>query len=204
MIERLLPLLGALALVGIVCWRAWLQSRRHGSFGIVLFRSQRLGENLRDGLAVALFALLVGQAVVWARAPEALRPWGADHSARVIWEALGAVLLLLGLGLLVTAQLHLGASWRIGVDEGARPGLVTTGLYRFCRNPIFLALLLTWAGYTLLLPTTLSLLLLIGGFIGIRQQVLLEEAYLMRTYGGAYREYAGRVGRFVPGIGKLG
>jgi protein-S-isoprenylcysteine O-methyltransferase Ste14 len=141
---------------------------------------------------------------VWASSPEILRPWGADHSARVIWETSGAALLLIGLALLVTAQLQLGASWRIGVDESARPGLVTTGLYRFCRNPIFLALLLTWTGYTLLLPTTLSLCLLIGGLIGVRQQVLLEEAYLMRTYGDAYSEYARQVGRFMPGIGKLG
>jgi protein-S-isoprenylcysteine O-methyltransferase Ste14 len=44
---------------------------------------------------------------------------------------------------------------------------------------------------------------LAGGFIGIRQQIMLEEAYLTRTYGDAYRDYARRVGRFVPGIGKL-
>ena len=203
MIVRLLPLFGSLVLVGIVCWRAWMQFHRHGTWGIVLFRSRRFGENLRDGLALALFALLVGQASVWALSPETLKPWGAKYSARMVWEASGAMLLVAGLVLLVRAQLDLGASWRIGVDESARPGLITSGLYRFCRNPIFLALLLVWTGYTLLLPTTLSLCLLIGGFIGIRQQVLLEEAYLTRTYSGAYRDYARHVGRFVPGIGRL-
>lgn len=203
MVERLPPLFGSLILIGIVCWRVWLQSRRYGTRGVVLFRSRTFAENLRDGLAVALFALLVVQAIVWIFSPETLRPWGAGHSTRAIREALGAVLLIGGLVLLVAAQLHLGASWRIGVDEGARPGLVTTGLYRFCRNPIFLALLVTWTGYALLLPTTLSFCLLAGGFIGMRQQVLLEEAYLLRTYGDAYRDYARRVGRFVPGIGKL-
>lgn len=203
MIERLLPLLASMLLIGIICWRVWLQSRRYGTRGVVLFRSQNFAENLRDGLAVTLFALLVGQAIVWVLSPETLRPWGAGHSTRAIWGALGTALLFGGLVLLVAAQLDLGASWRIGVDEGARPGLVTTGLYRFCRNPIFLALLATWTGYALLLPTTLSFCLLAGGFIGIRQQVLLEEAYLTRTYGDAYRDYARRVGRFVPGIGKL-
>ena len=116
MIERFLPLLGSLAL-------AWMQSRRHGTWGIVLFRSQKLGENLRDGLALALFARLVGQAIVWARSLQTLRPWGAEHSARVIWQASGAGLLLVGLAPLVTAQLQLGASWRIGLDESAGPGL---------------------------------------------------------------------------------
>ena len=80
---------------------------------------------------------------------------------------------------------------------------MTTGFYRFCRNPIFFAILTMLAGYTLLLPTRLSLALLVGAFIGIRQQILTEEVYLSRTYGDAYRAYARHVGRFVPGIGKL-
>jgi protein-S-isoprenylcysteine O-methyltransferase Ste14 len=32
---------------------------------------------------------------------------------------------------------------------------------------------------------------------------LVEEPYLLRTHGDAYREYAARVGRFVPGLGRL-
>jgi protein-S-isoprenylcysteine O-methyltransferase Ste14 len=32
---------------------------------------------------------------------------------------------------------------------------------------------------------------------------LAEEAYLARVYGDAYRAYARRVGRFLPGIGLL-
>ena len=39
-----------------------------------------------------------------------------------------------GLVLMVTAQLHLGASWRIGIEAGARPGLVTGGLYAVSRD----------------------------------------------------------------------
>src|SRR5215831_4015462 len=33
MVERLPPLLGSLILIGIVCWRVWLQSRRYGTRG---------------------------------------------------------------------------------------------------------------------------------------------------------------------------
>lgn len=115
----------------------------------------------------------------------------------------GAVLLFGGIVLLVIAQLDLGASWRIGIEEGASPGLVTSGLYRFCRNPIFLAIVVTLTGYTLLVLTRLSVILLLGAFIGIRQQVLAEEPYLLRTYGDAYRQYARHVGRFLPGVGML-
>ena len=33
---------------------------------------------------------------------------------------------------------------------------------------------------------------------------VVEEPYLSRTHGDAYREYASRVGRFVPGVGRWG
>jgi protein-S-isoprenylcysteine O-methyltransferase Ste14 len=202
---RFLPLAGAVLFVGVVCcWRPWLQFRRHGTWGIILFRSRSRGQNLRDSLGVVLFVFLVGQAIMAAGWPDSLSPLGADRrSSPEPWQVMGAVLLGGGVLLLVTAQLHLGASWRIGIDEGASPGLVTSGLYRFCRNPIFLALLVTLSGYTLMLPTRLSLGLLLGAYIGVRQQVAAEEAYLLRTYGESYREYARRVGRFLPGLGRF-
>ena len=204
MSARWLPLLGIVLLVGIVCWRAWLQRRRYGASGFLFFRSPRWPEKVRDAFGVILAVLLLGQAVVAAVSPATLvRREAIERPAPVTSEVIGAGLLLGGIALLVVALLDLGASWRIGIDEQARPGLVTSGLYRFCRNPIFFAILLVLIGYTVLLPTRLSFAMLIGAFIGIRQQVLTEEAYLSRTYGDAYHAYASRVGRFLPGIGRL-
>src|SRR5207247_2664513 len=105
--------------------------------------------------------------------------------------------------LIVVAHLELGASWRIGIEQGARPGLVTSGVYRFCRNPIFFAILIVLTGYTLLLPTRLSLVLLVSAFVGMRLQVLTEEAYLSNAYGPTYLETARGSGRLLPGIGRL-
>jgi protein-S-isoprenylcysteine O-methyltransferase Ste14 len=104
---------------------------------------------------------------------------------------------------MVLAQLHLGASWRIGIDEGACPGLVTGGLYRFCRNPIFFGMFLAVAGLAVLQPTWLSAVAVVGAVAAVRAQVLEEESYLLTTYGDAYRAYARRVGRFAPGLGRL-
>lgn len=201
---RYLPLVGILILVAIVfVWRPWLQRRRHGTWGVVLFKGG-LAQNVRDGMLFVLPVLLVGQAVVAAGSPEALPLSEADwRAAPGVRHAVGAVLLFGGLLLLVAAQLNLGASWRIGIEEGARPGLVTGGLYRLIRNPIFLALLVVLSGYTLLLPTLLSALMLAGGYMAIRQQIAEEERYLLRTYGEAYRSYARGVGRLVPGVGKF-
>ena len=203
MIWTWLALLGVVLFMGVLCWRSWWQRRRYGSRGVLLFRSRRWQERVREALGVAVVLVLVGQATIGTVRPQSLAVYTTSRLADAIAHVTGAVVLFGGIALLVTAQLNLGASWRIGIEEGASPGLVTNGFYRFCRNPIFVAILITLAGYTLLLPTRLSLALLIGAFIGIRQQVLTEEAYLSRTYGDAYRAYARHVGRFVPGIGKL-
>ena len=202
---KVLPLAGVLLLAAIVfVWRPWLQRRRHGHSGIFLFRSGDRLQKVRDSMLLVMFVLLAGQALAAAVRPEMLPLAEADlRSASGIRHGLGAVLLFVGLLLLVAAQLNLGASWRIGIEEGARPGLVTAGLYRLTRNPIFLALLVILAGYTLLLPTLLSALMLAGGYMAIRQQIAEEESYLVRAYGQAYRDYARRVGRLLPGIGKL-
>lgn len=201
---RYLPLAGTLILFAIVfVWRPWLQRRRHGTWGVVLFKGSP-AQKVRDGMLFVLPVLLVGQAIVAAGSPESLPLSEADsRAAPGIRHALGAVLLFGGLLLQAAAMLDLGASWRIGIEERARPGLVTGGLYRFSRNPIFLALIAVLAGYTLLLPTLLSALILVGACIAIRQQIAEEESYLARSYGEQYRAYARRVGRLLPGMGKL-
>ncbi len=202
---RWLPFAGVLAtLVIAFVWRPWLQRRCYGSHGILLFRAGDLAQQVRDAFAVALFVLLLAQSLVAALAPESLPLAQADRRApAVVRHAFGALLMVGGLVLLVAAQLRLGASWRIGIDESAKPGLVTSGVYVLSRNPIFLALLVIVGGYLLLIPTFLSAALLAGGYIGTRLQIAAEEAYLVRTYGDEYRIYARRVGRLVPGIGRL-
>src|SRR5262249_21250539 len=105
--------------------------------------------------------------------------------------------------LIIQAQAHLGASWRIGIDERSKPGLVTDGLYAISRNPIFLGMLISLFGFTLLIPTLLSLIALLGTTIAIRSQVLEEESYLRRMYNADFLAYASRVGRFLPWLGRL-
>jgi len=202
---RYLPLTGVVLIVFITgCLRPWLQFRRHGTFGVLLFRSGRWMQTLRDALLVALVALLIGQAIVAADDRHVPYLLVAEQSAaHDALQVAGAILLFGGIALLAAAQLNMGASWRIGIDEGAAPGLVSSGLYRFCRHPIYLGLLTAIAGYAAMLLTPLSLALLVGAYAGARAQAAAEEAYLLRTYGDAYRDYARQTGRFLPGFGRL-
>jgi protein-S-isoprenylcysteine O-methyltransferase Ste14 len=202
MLPAWLALAGIVAILMAGCiWRPWLQSRRYGGSGLFLFTSTGWTPRLRDSVALLLPLLLIEQAASAALSPQTVRRLDPFLPPPVS-SAFGAVLLTAGVVLLVVATLDLGASWRVGIEERARPGLVTTGLYRYSRNPIFLAMLVTLVGYVLLLPTRLSLALLAAASLGIRLQIGAEEAYLSHAYGDAYRIYARRVGRFVPGIGR--
>src|SRR5262245_38668480 len=204
MIWRSLPLVGLVAL-GVISFgvRPWLQRRRHGSSGILLFQSGRWTQNLRDAAFVIQMALLIGQAVLAVTTRHTLRPLIAGQGLPYdLLRIAGAILLVGGIVLLAVAQLNMGASWRVGIKEGEAPGLVVRGLYRFCRHPIYLGLLMALAGYVALLPTALSLVLLAAAYAGTRAQIATEEAYLERIYGDAFRSYARRVGRFLPGLGR--
>ena len=202
---RLVPLVGLVLFVGLgFGWRSWLQARRYGGTGIVMFRSGRALQTFRETLFLVLVATITGEVLLAAFDPAALAVLGTVPApVAAALRPVGALLVFVATAFMVVAQLDLGASWRIGIDEGARPGLVTGGLYRFCRNPIFLFMLTALVGFALLIPNWLSLALVVGGIAGIRGHVGDEEAYLTRTYGNDYRTYARRVGRFLPGIGRL-
>jgi protein-S-isoprenylcysteine O-methyltransferase Ste14 len=115
--------------------------------------------------------------------------------------------LFCGVGIAGTflAQLAMGASWRIGVDESERTELVTGGVFALCRNPIYTFMLIAWTGLALLVPTWLSIASVPAAILAFEVQVrLVEEPYLFRAHDEAYLTWARRVGRFVPGLGRLG
>jgi protein-S-isoprenylcysteine O-methyltransferase Ste14 len=119
-------------------------------------------------------------------------------------HAVGVVLAVAGIGATFYAQVAMGASWRIGVDPGERTELVTTGPFAFVRNPIFAAMLPTAVGLTLLVPSWVAFVGLVGLVAALELQVrVVEEPYLLRAHGASYAAYAARVGRFVPGVGRL-
>ena len=103
------------------------------------------------------------------------------------------------------AQVGMGESWRIGVSPEERTELVTGGWFSIVRNPIYSAMILGWTGFALMVPTWLAFTAIVVVTLGLELQVrAVEEPYLMRAHGDDYRAYASRVGRFVPGLGRLG
>jgi protein-S-isoprenylcysteine O-methyltransferase Ste14 len=178
--------------------RTYLHLRRTGSTG---FR----GISGRPGSAAWLGGMLFVAALIGSvLAP--LLAWAGIDEARAAsagLDAAGIVTFAGGVLFLLWSQAAMGASWRIGVDAAETTTLVTGGPFAVVRNPIFSAVMLSGAGVALLLPNVTALASYAMLVVAIELQVrVVEEPYLLRTHGPAYRRYAGRVGRFVPGLGR--
>jgi protein-S-isoprenylcysteine O-methyltransferase Ste14 len=116
----------------------------------------------------------------------------------------GAVLAVGGLLATAGAQLAMGESWRVGVDPGERTELVTAGPFALVRNPIYAGMIPFFIGIALLVPNALTIAGAVLLVVALEIQTrLVEEPYLRGVHGSAYADYAARVGRFLPGVGRL-
>jgi protein-S-isoprenylcysteine O-methyltransferase Ste14 len=76
--------------------------------------------------------------------------------------------------------------------------LVTDGPYRLSRNPIYLAMVLFYAGFAVVFSLSITLALLIPCIALLHHGVVSrEEAYLDRTFGQSYRDYKAKVRRWL-------
>jgi protein-S-isoprenylcysteine O-methyltransferase Ste14 len=114
-------------------------------------------------------------------------------------EIAGILLIAVGWIMMVIAMLQLGLSARVYLP-GQKTKLITSGIYRFCRNPAYTGTHLSFLGIFLILP---SLVYLIGFCLFLMYQhfrILQEERFLREAFGAEYEEYFRKTGRYLPGI----
>lgn len=114
----------------------------------------------------------------------------------------GLALLAAGIAIVAVAQRQMGASLRVGLPPEPT-ALVRGGLFRWTRNPIYLGMLVALAGVVLVAPGLWSAAVWLAAAAAIGAQTRLEERHLTARHGEAYLAYAARVGRFLPGFGRL-
>ncbi len=108
----------------------------------------------------------------------------------------GVVLTSLGCLLFILAYVSFGDSWRVGFDVKSPGALVTTGVFSFSRNPIYLFLDLWFIGTFLINGTLIFLIFALLALVVQHWQILQEEAFLTNLYGQSYRDYLSRTGRY--------
>lgn len=128
---------------------------------------------------------LVVLAAVWStwrfHLPAALVPGG------------GIALISVGAAMYLSATYVFGFQRQSGLDTTR---LVTEGIYRWSRNPLFVGWTLVLVGLGLVRGSAMVLLLALFFWVSYRLYLPLEEELLGRLYGEAYETYRRRTHRY--------
>ncbi len=114
------------------------------------------------------------------------------------FDITGFIVGLTGLSCCFYAQIKMGNSWRVGIDEIVKTDLVTTGLYKFIRNPTYLGLFILNLGVWIIWPTWTIFLLNLLFILLLEIQVRCEEDYLFKVHGQKYSDYKKMTKRYIP------
>lgn len=88
-------------------------------------------------------------------------------------------------------------SWRVGIDHRSPGDLITAGVFRISRNPVFLFIDLYFLGTFLILGTLIFLIFFVLVVVGLYYQIVQEGMFLEALYGNRYLEYRNEVSRYL-------
>lgn len=125
----------------------------------------------------------------------------ADYALRPLPLVAGALCMALGLWLFHRSHADLGTNWSITLELREKHQLVTRGVYRRIRHPMYAGLLLISFGQALALPNWIAgpsyagaMLLLFVFRVGPEERMMLE------AFGADYETYRSRTERIIPGV----
>jgi protein-S-isoprenylcysteine O-methyltransferase Ste14 len=152
-------------------------------------------------LKTLLFILVVPcTVVVWLPWHLGLVDWHMQRGIPI--RIAGVTLLVIGSAIALHSFFSFAWSGRgTPAPVDAPRTLVTAGLYRYCRNPMYWGVLFGLIGEFLAWGTSLSASMAYGAvfLISVNLFILLyEEPALTRKFGTQYREYCRNVPRWLP------
>ncbi len=128
-------------------------------------------------------------------------PAFADYAFRPALAWLGLFFAIAALVMFRLTHKALGRNWSISLELRQDHRLITEGVYRHVRHPMYTAFWLWAVAQALLLPNWFA------GFAGIVGfgalffgRIAREERMMMESFGDEYRAYMQRTSRVIPGI----
>jgi protein-S-isoprenylcysteine O-methyltransferase Ste14 len=116
-----------------------------------------------------------------------------------VLQGIGMALFLMGLGLAVWARVYLGRNWGTPMSEKVDAELVTTGPYRYIRNPIFSGLILAAIGTTVAVSRYwVVAVVLMGAYFFYSATV--EEHTMERLFPNTFPAYKRSTKMLIPFI----
>ena len=125
-------------------------------------------------------------------------PAPAHLSIDRVWlEWVGVASCAIAVGGMIASLISFGTSFRVGIDTEKPDKLITTGIFAFSRNPIYVAFGFMLVGQFLIGPQWILLIYVVVGFALFHRQVLREEVFLREHYGAEYEAYSRKVWRYL-------
>ena len=125
----------------------------------------------------------------------------ADYPLRPGPLVAGTLCLALGLWLFHRSHADLGTNWSITLEVREKHQLVTEGIYRYVRHPMYLALLLYSSGQAIALPNWVAGPSYLFAFaLLFIFRVRREERMMLNEFGTDYKVYMERTRRLIPGV----
>jgi protein-S-isoprenylcysteine O-methyltransferase Ste14 len=125
----------------------------------------------------------------------------AEYPLRAAPLVAGVTCFAIGLWLFYRSHTDLGTNWSITLEVREQHRLVTRGVYRRIRHPMYSALILYSVGHALVIPNWVagpSNLVAFAILFALR--VRPEEQMMVDEFGDEYAAYAARTKRLVPGV----
>lgn len=132
-------------------------------------------------------------------------PWGLPDFALEPGYGLlrWAAMVVAVASLLVTVQCwrRMGSDWRMDVSVTRKQNLITDGLFRHIRHPIYAFSMLLMLCTAVIVPTVPMIVVAAIHIVLMNLKARNEERHLLSTHGEAYQSYLDRTGRFLPRFG---
>ena len=106
-----------------------------------------------------------------------------------IWFYVGVSIYSIGVLLYAISMINFGKSSEQGIN--------TKGLYKFSRNPIYVAFFLFLLGCALMTQSLIFLLLVVIYQVSVHWIILSEERWCLTEFGDEYKRYMEKVRRYL-------
>ena len=125
----------------------------------------------------------------------------AEYTLHLTPLLAGSTCLVLGLWYFYRSHADLGTYWSVTLELRESHRLITQGVYRRVRHPMYAALLLYSVGQVLAVPNWIAgPSYLVSFAILFLLRVSLEEQMMLDAFGNEYATYMAQTKRLVPGI----
>ena len=115
-----------------------------------------------------------------------------------LFSVLGLILFVVGVGIRLAGKRALGKYYSYGLRVLPDHKLVTSGIYRYVRHPISLAVLVYDPGIPLIFSSLYGFLLMLALIPLILYRITIEERMLIQKFGDEYHDYMKRTKKIIP------